>query len=512
MQLNYSAPPNNRGQWYTIASPLKQIVAGDFGFAGKPHTWQMKFLALKNKENDINYGQWSSTFNNADIELAVNYNAMALLVGSYVDNYIGLNNHENVESVDGVIRVPYFCDAHSPYYKSHPLHEYDLVTGISSFYRYQMETLKPILDNPMTFKRDRKKAYRFVFEDEDNTPLPTYTYSVPAGKDVLIGNPFTSQLDMDKFLEDNENVLASPVYYDFVGSYTSEADQAFSYYVKDGSPFSIPGLDQASRYMPPLKSFVVSTKESSNNVTITLNYDQTVVTQNRDDFSELRSSKNQSHADILLLSLEGSTGSSLLTLSFEKKGTGNAGLLRMKDSKVPSIYAIDPEKGSPNMVQFEGGYLRNRIPLGVLTFDDKEQLKIRAFNVDKLDVKSISLIDNLLNKEIDLKTTNQYTFSSVNGMNNRFELRMTPSNLTDISNDLLSQVFINTDNHSVRISSVENPIKSVEILDLLGRVIVKDAKLNEAEVTYSLSEQNSVVIVKILTSDNISKVQKIMLK
>ena len=513
MQLNYSAPPNNRGQWYTIASPLKQIVAGDFGFAGKPHSWQMKFLALKNKENDINYGQWSGTFNNADIELAVNHNAMALLIGSYVDNYIGLNNHENIELVDGVIQMPYFYDTHNPYYKSHPLHEYDLFTDISSFYRYQMGTLKPIFDDPMTFKRDRKKAYRFVFEDENNAPLPTYTYSVPAGKDVLIGNPFTSQLDMDKFLEDNENVLASPVYYDFVGSYISEANQAFSYYVKNGSPFSIPGLDQASRYMPPLKSFVISTKESSNNVTITLNYDQTVVTQNREDISTLRNtSGSQSRADILLLSLEGSTGSSLLTLSFEEKGTGNAGLLRMKDSKVPSIYAIDPKKGSPNMVQFEGGYVRNRIPLGVLTFDDKEQLKIKAFNIDELDVKSISLIDNLLNKEIDLKTTNQYTFSSVNGMSNRFELWITPGNPTDISNDLLSQVLISAHNHSVRISSVDNPIKSVEILDLLGRVIVKDTNLDKATVIYPLSEQNSVVIVKVLTADNTSKVQKIILK
>ena len=513
IQLNYSAPSNNRGQWYTIASPLKQTVAGDFGFAGKPHSWQMKFLALKNENNNISYGQWSGTFNDADIELAVNHNAMALLVGSHVDNYIGLNDHKNIESVDGIIRIPFFSDTHSLYYKSHPLHEYNLFTDVSYFYRYQMENLQPIYENPMMFTRKGEKGYRFVFEDNNDEPLPAYTYSVPAGKDVLIGNPFTSQLDMDKFLKDNESVLASPVYYDFVGSYTSEADQAFSYYVKDGSSLSVLGLDPASRYMPPLKSFVVSTKEGSNNVAITLNYGQTVVTQNREDVSTLRStSGSRSHADVLLLSLEGSTGSSLLTLSFEKTSAGNAGLLRMTDSKIPSIYAIDPETGSPNMVQFEGGYLRNRIPLGVLAFDDKEQLKIKAFNIDELDVESISLIDNLLNKEIDLKTTNQYLFSCVNGMSNRFELRMTPGNLTDISNDLPSQVLINTDNHSVRISSVDNPIESVEILDLLGRVIVKDTKLNAATVTYTLSEQNSIVIVKVLTADNTSKVQKIILK
>jgi|GEM_PF-2363208 len=513
MQLNYSASPNNRGQWYTIASPLKQTVTGDFGFAGKPHAWQMKFLALKDTDSNINYGQWSGTFNDADIELAVNHNAMALLVGSYIDDYIGLNNHKNIDLVDGVIRIPFFNNTHSLYYESHPLHEYNLLTDISYFYFYHMADLQPIYDNPMKFKRKREKGYRFVFEDSNNTPLSTYTYSVPAGKDILIGNPFTSQLDMNQFLEDNESVLASPVYYDFVGSYTSEANQAFSYYVKDGSSISIPGLDQASRYVSPLKSFVISTKESDEKLTITLNYNQTIVTQNRDDFSALLRNNStfnsQSQEDILFLSLEGKSGSSLLTLSFEEKNTGNAGLLRMKDSKVPSIYAIDPIKGSPNMVQFEGGYVRNRIPLGILTFNNNELLTIKAFNIDMLNAKSISLIDNLLNREIDLKTTNHYTFSAVSGINNRFELRVISDNPTNILNDVSSQIIINSQDHSILISSTNAPIKSVEIVDLLGRILVKDADLNRETATYQLSNQNNTVIVKVLTVDNIQKVQKV---
>ena len=510
MQLAYSAAPNNRGQWYTIASPLKQILAGDFGFAGKPHTWQMKFLALKNAEDGINYGQWSGTFNNADIELAVNHNAMALLVGSFVNNYTGLNDHGNLESTDGVMRFPFFSDSHSPYYKSHPLHNYNLLTDISTFYRYQMENLRPIYNDPMLFKREREKGYRFVFEDNNDIYLPSYTYSVPAGKDVLIGNPFTSQLDMEKFLADNEDVLISPVYYDFVGSYISEAEQAFTYYVKSGSPVSIPGLNQASRYIPPLKSFVISTKNGSNHVTIKFSYDQTVVTQNRADFSMIRND-GMPGADILYLALEGESGTSFLTLSFEEKSAGNAGLLRMKNSKVPSIYAIDPLNESPNMVQFEGGYSRKRVPLGVLGFNEKEQLTIKAFHTEMLNVKSIFLIDNLLDEEIDLKTTSCYTFTGLTGISNRFELRVVPDNQSGIANHLPSSVIINSFGSSVRIVSTHSPIKSVEIFDLLGRSIVKDVDLNDETATYQLSRSYNTVIVKTLTEDNVSKVQKVVL-
>ena len=519
IQQDHSSPSLNRGQWYTIASPLKKTVTGDFGFAGRPHTWQMKFEALKDANDNISYGQWSDTFNEADIELAVNHNAMALFIGQYIPDYIGLDDHKNIELIDGAIRIPFFYDIQNTQYTSHKLHEYNLIEENSYFYRYYMPTLEPIYENPMIFKRKETEANRFIFENENNIPETPYTYILPAGKDVLIGNPFTSQLDMEAFLADNEGVLASPVYYDFVGSYESEDDQTFNYYVKEGNSISYPDLGLASRYVAPLKSFVVTTKEGNDDVTITLNYAQTVVAQeitpepspSPEPVLRNADSGKQSLSDILLLSVESKSGSSALTLSFEEKDAGNAGLLRMKKSKVPSIYAIDPETGRSNMVQFEGGYLRKIIPLGVLAFDSKEQLTIKAFNTENLDVKALYLVDTELGNEVDLLQNNSYTFSNENGMNDRFELHITHKTETNIPDHLLSQIKIKTTDSSVQIVAPDSDmIKSTEIFDMLGRIIIRDTEVNKNSTTYQIPEGDKIIVVKVITEDG-SKIQKVIL-
>ena len=527
IQINNSSTPLNRGQWHTIASPLKKTATGDFGFGGRPHTWQMKFGSFVEQGSNIKYVEWSDNFNDADIELENTYNSMVLLVGHYLDNYTGLNNHANMDSVDGVIRLPFYYDSPSPYFNSHKLHEYNSKDGISYFYFYDYYDLRPIYTDTTYVRREGEIGTRFVFEDENKNPKTPYTIKVPANKDVMIGNPFASLLDMDLFLTDNQNVLLSPVYYNFVGSYVSEAEQKFNYYVRNGSSVTPdPGMEAvASRYVDPLKSFVISTNDYNavnDSVIITFNYSQTKVKQNTvsgftrgntpDAQGEEENDKTRAATNLLLLTLQSNSGSSLLTISFEETTAGSARLFRMKDSEVPSIFAVCPKTGNPKMVQFEGGYVRSVIPLGLLAFKQNEKLTIRACNEEKLNVESLYLVDKKNNEKTDLLKTDSYTFSDVGQLDNRFELHITPKTQTNIPEDSMSEVQISTYNSTVQISSsTSNPIMDVEIVDLLGRTIIKDTGINKSFTTYHLQGHN-VAVVKAVTIDNMPKTEKIILK
>ena len=514
IQIGYSSAPLNRGQWHTIASPLKKTATGDFGFAGKPHTWQMKFDAERDENSFIKYVNWSDNFNDADIELENTYNGMVLLVGHYLDNYVGLSNHDNIDSVDGVIRLPFYHDPPSAYFRSHPLHEHNSKDGMSYFYTYNYHNLEPIYKDTMYFARKGEDGTRFVFEEDDKTPKMPYTLKVPANDDILVGNP-----------SQNENVLASPVYYNFMGSYVSEADQEFNYYVKNGGVVTPdPGMAAtAPRYVEPLKSFVISTNNYNavnDSVVITFDYSQTKVKQNTSEtYSRANSDdavdeakKARLASTFLLLEISSKSGASLLTLSFEETSVGSSTLLRMRGSEVPALYAVCPVSGYPNAVQFEGGHVREIIPLGILAFKNNEKLTIRSCNEEMLNVKSLHLVDKKRNKRVNLLKNDTYTFADVKQLANRFEIQVVYYRPLSGNEEFTSALHISSYNSTVQIySSQSSPITNVEIFDLLGRTIVHDTEINKDFVSYDL-QGNNVVIVKAATAGMLPKTEKVVLK
>ena len=154
------------------------------------------------------------------------------------------------------------------------------------------------------------------------------------------------------------------------------------------------------------------------------------------------------------------------------------------------------------------------VPLGYTT-TRTGMMRISIDHVDGLfSGQEIYLEDKTLNVVHNLKT-GSYSFTTVPGtFNERFVLRYVPQdNLgTDpITLDANSIVIFNS-NNQISIKAKELTIDKVIIYDIQGRVLLTKNNINAQEfITNSLTANNQVVLVKVITDTKAEMVKKVIL-
>src|SRR5690606_13773999 len=124
-----------------------------------------------------------------------------------------------------------------------------------------------------------------------------------------------------------------------------------------------------------------------------------------------------------------------------------------------------------------------------------------------LEDTQLGIIHNLRNSP--------YTFTANSGMHNsRFILRYTDNALSiDDYNNNESITILAPNNEYVKVSSGTNTIKSVEVYDLMGRLLVNKTDINVTEIVLKeISQADGTYIVKAELSNGKSKTQKVILK
>lgn len=169
-------------------------------------------------------------------------------------------------------------------------------------------------------------------------------------------------------------------------------------------------------------------------------------------------------------------------------------------SGVINIYSVINEFG----YKIQGRPLENIkqdeiIPLGIKSSIDETfdiNIGIDRFE-NEFSGKSIILRDKYLSVDHDLKLSD-YIFKSEKGtFNDRFELVLGSKNMSTEKYETSTLTVFNT-NEKLYIEDVTNPIKSVSLYDLTGRLISEKKNSAESKITFEKQiKSNQILILKV---------------
>jgi hypothetical protein len=156
----------------------------------------------------------------------------------------------------------------------------------------------------------------------------------------------------------------------------------------------------------------------------------------------------------------------------------------------------------------------DQVPLGVLTTTSGSHT-IAINGVDGLfenDDQAIYLEDLDLNIIHDLRAQ-PYTFMAEPGRHDRFILRYTNSSLsTEDFNDLSGLIISAPNSEYIKIESHSETIDHITIFDILGRKLVEKQSVNLNEIIINNIGKGNVLLVKVVLTNGIQKIQKVILK
>lgn len=124
--------------------------------------------------------------------------------------------------------------------------------------------------------------------------------------------------------------------------------------------------------------------------------------------------------------------------------------------------------------------------------------------------QTIYLKDNLLNTDHNL-TTESYTFTTESGVfNSRFEIHYQPTLSTQNPTLLNNNVIVYKQNERIVIDSNRMNIINVKVFDIRGRLLLEKKNVNDKHIEFNLETANQVLIVKVLTADELITTKKIL--
>ncbi len=394
--LSYSAEPMKRGQWYALSAPLKKIGSGDFSVGGFPNMWQQSFKSSPNQSGAA--GEWYTPKNTNSWDIGTQHNAISIWAGEYLPGELGEDDHTNLNALKGIFEMPYF--ENGPVSTLHRIHSYS--GGVSSFkyYYYKIPGL-PLAgeggypDYPAGTLARGEESYRFIFDGNltINGTETVYKVTVPAGTDVMIGNPFLSSLVFSKFYNMNSANIEN--YY-----------RLFEGTVPNPYTYTLGNQDLIASF----QAFFIKTKGTG---TVDLYFPVNAsVTRGQNATHQLKSSEtSELKENVLQLTASNAKANSNVFVSL------NSGL---PENNVPQLFINDPssdnslqfyvknEEGMKNAIQFETGE-NVEVRMGIVS-KSKEAATIHVANAEHINASSLLLTDLKTNKTINLLETSSYDF------------------------------------------------------------------------------------------------------
>lgn len=215
-----------RGRWWMLASPLKEMVTGDFEFMGKPFSTRAVYnnpldtkdhfaFNIKNVSDD----NYFSVVADNNISLSRHYNSIMLFIPAYTGATGGNQDVLQDPEIKGVLRYPYFD--HSGIKTARQITHSGTTTTINTYDLLNPSTITGSNDITRSYFNTTKKFYqanRFVYEQangsiaKNSTGKSVYKMQITADDTringrVMIGNPFMSPIDFSKFYTDNSDKI-----------------------------------------------------------------------------------------------------------------------------------------------------------------------------------------------------------------------------------------------------------------------------------------------------------------
>ena len=468
-------------RWYMVAPPLRDMYSGDYFLDDSyarlnPSVYMMKYQAT-NPETQVaqSQGNWSNPFNTLHVDLPV---ASGFAV--WVDE-------GNKASGNWTFAFP----------KDSTNYLYYDYSG--------RQTGRQVIDD-LPGGMVRTNNMRFTWESAN--PV-SGAFSVTPSGDVsgynsqIVGNPFMSHLDLNKFYEANKTEITNTFY-------LWTADESFSAYKKVGELFMIAGenplgLETPTSTVPPMQSFFVE-KMSPSFPIGALNFTPDMETT--------------LPGDVLKSTASGELKNNILKLDVYRDGNFQSGIAIRYAPDAQNGYAdvedswtLFPDKSIYSAILYsliEGkaatinslGDLSQDIELGIAT-PVKSSLKLVCRNEENFDSNcDIFLIDRMEGSMQNLRKNPEYEFVNATGnVEGRFALRIV-NNANSIKNPTAGDISIYVQNDEIFVNG--SKLQTVEVFNLQGQIIARKDNINANQVSIMVSEELPLVIVKAYDENGIA--------
>ncbi|MGV0925020.1 T9SS type A sorting domain-containing protein [Empedobacter tilapiae] len=317
----------------------------------------------------------------------------------------------------------------------------------------------------------------------------------------LVGNPYASNINVEKFLAENTNV--NSLYF-----WTHQFPVGSSEYANNYAAFNvvgsvIPGLTNISVG----QGFIVGLSQATptvnfNNTMRTAQdasfYKNTIAEKNRIWLS--LSKENKTISQILLAYMDGATNDVDNQIDAKVMQRGSSAIYSLINNEAYAIQGRSLPFKTDDVVK--------------LGFEALEQGNY-TINIEQVDGlfendQIIYLKDKELNKIINLSES-AYSFASNLGIfNDRFELVYVEKTLAtdDLSKN---DIVIYNANNTIVIDAKQNKIVAIELYDIQGRKVFGKENINASSYKVQ-SSAKGVLVIKVLTEDGKVKTQKIVNK
>nr|WP_294785029.1 T9SS sorting signal type C domain-containing protein [uncultured Flavobacterium sp.] len=367
---------------------------------------------------------------------------------------------------------------------------------------------------PQSFPSPTKQEFIGTFEGiPNNGDIPV---TVVSGKWNLIGNPYPSSINAEKFRDDNPGIGALYFWAHVNLPVKSSTDQ-FYYYTDDFVVYNGLGsvdTGEANYFKGQIgaaQGFIVKAPTA----TVNFNNSQRNGGNNSQFYKTAQSTIEKNRVWLNLKNTEGIFKQILLGYT---TGATNAldvdfDALSMASNPVVDFYSI----GTAKKLTIQGRALpfvkSDVVPLGYL-IANKGDYTISIDHADGLfnEGQDVFLEDKTNGKITNLRLEN-YKFTTAAGtFNNRFAIRYTSATLgVDDVEGLENSVLVSVKNREVKITSSNESIKEVNIFDIGAQLIYTKNNVNSTELQISnLQSSDQALLVKITLENGYTFTKKII--
>lgn len=515
-----------RDRWYMMATPLKNVYAGDFSLGAHPLTYQ-RYLKVKHFGERPKEASFELPITKQGRSMVAYNHALAFKVEGYHPETLGAKDHTNLNGLKGIIRLPYYENKErAPYY---PLHHYSktidrykfneetkewelegsVVDPHSYFAYFDMKDLQP-LTRVDSVKRDPKLDYRFLFEDDKTGKIGTtvggkegYTLQLTSSsKDsvfVMIGNPYMTPISISNFIRYNTKNTEQDIYIFENGAWKSYKGTAFS------------ERDRKLKAIAPLQAFVVQLKKKD----ISEIYFPTGLLQDPNSKygknAKLRSTDDEESDEIseryvavTVTDAEGGYTSAVLLPEETTKST--PALMAPEGMQTaPLVYFISPTDSSCNFVQTNVDCAV--VELGVFAPTDG-MLTLDFTTLAEKPFDKLALYDRLRGTEQDLLANPTYSYGYSERDGRRFELRMSYGNVRyEEQQDHQPDLAIERTATGYRIS-YDQGIAGYQLYSVHGYLLERATTDGQTQVDIEMPETD-VVLLDVQSADGLRWIKKL---
>lgn len=512
----------DRNRWYMIAIPLKEVPAGDFGLGGHPRSYQ-RYLKVS-AQDPLTDASFVKPFNSYSESLNNHNNAMALKVaGSTPSVPLDADKEKYLNATRGIIRLPLLYkqdrfegDSRLSAYRDFALQQ----TNSQILFTYYNERTLELTNRQELHNRVLPDAFRFVFENKRPGKIgkigsilingaATEGYALapkPAGgvNDwIMLGNPFMTPMDFDKFYEVNQDKI-QPYYYLFT-------ENTWRIYTKGTS-----GASGVAKQIAPLQSIVVKRKAVGDFLFPTSGAKSVLLPSWRTDQPgrySVKSSEEVTVAEIPLTinvaNREGDYSQAFLGWSDEVSAPV---FVNSEYASMPTVFLVEPDAGDYNAITYPKR-AHGTINLGVAS-SLSSPLTLSFDHIDRSVYEELTLVDKHEGVEQDLLSNPQYDFIHKPDTTpaTRFALRIKRFGITNItSSDEMPiaefKMFYRAG--SLRIESPD-ALHRVVVYDMQGKTLADEVLTDNATRTVEVDTNNAhgVVVVEVFFKNGMRTVRK----